>query len=230
MLIFLGDIMSFVDDFKQHNAERQSKLYEKTLSNYNIFEGVECNVILPEKQLKTSGKSGATKGAATLAFGFVGLAATSGTSQNEENRNIRTIIQVVDKGIVFKNGSMDGSDIRIPYNQIIKMELFGEKSNNQGLLTLLRNKRVIIVPKLLDKKQSEIILTHLMNIINERASGIKYEDPGWGLETERIDSDSELVRLDNSQVSELERLANLFDKGFLTDDEFKNMKKKIIEN
>ena len=111
--------MSFVDDFKQHNAERQSKLYEKTLSNYNIFEGVECNVILPEKQLKTSGKSGATKGVATLALGFVGLAATSGTSQNEENRNIRTIIQVVDKGIVFKNGSMDGSDIRIPYNQII---------------------------------------------------------------------------------------------------------------
>ena len=150
--------------------------------------------------------------------------------KNEENRNIRTIIQVVDKGIVFKNGSMDGSDIRIPYNQIIKMELFGEKNNNQGLLTLLRNKRVIIVPKLLDKKQSEIILTHLMNIINERALGIKYEEPGWGLETERIDSDSELVRLDNSQVSELERLTNLFDKGFLTDDEFKNMKKKIIEN
>ena len=43
--------------------------------------------------------------------------------------------------------------------------------------------------KLLDKKQSEIILTHLMNIINERALGIKYEEPGWGLETERIKSE-----------------------------------------
>ena len=125
--------------------EKKQKLIEETLGKYNIFEGVECEVILPEKQLKTSGSSGAKKGIATLAFGIIGWAATSGTSQNEENRIIKTIFQVVDKGIVFKNGSMDGSDIRIPYDEIVKMEVVTpEKSGNVGVISLLKNMNVVL--------------------------------------------------------------------------------------
>lgn len=111
----------FGNDISPEEKERQRM--EKTLEEFNIFEGIECEVIFPEKQLKTSGSSGAKKGLATLAFGVIGWAATSGTSQNEENRVVTTIFQVVDKGIVFKNGSMDGSDVRVPYSEIINMEV-----------------------------------------------------------------------------------------------------------
>ena len=58
---------------------------------------MECELILPEKQLRTQGSSGAKKGVATLAFGIVGWAATSGSSQNEENRIITTIFQIVER-------------------------------------------------------------------------------------------------------------------------------------
>jgi molecular chaperone DnaJ len=42
--------------------EREQQRIEEALTKYNIFEGIECEVILPEKQLKTSGSSGAKKG------------------------------------------------------------------------------------------------------------------------------------------------------------------------
>ena len=136
---------------EEEKAEKQRKLEEKTLEEYNVFEGIECNVILPEKQLKTSGKSGAKKGAATLAFGLLGYAATSGTSQNEENREVETIFQIVENGIVFKNANMDGSDLRIPYGEIVKMLVPQDKKNKDmiGIITLLENKIIVIMPKLL---------------------------------------------------------------------------------
>ena len=34
--------------------EREQKEIEETLAEYNIFEGMKCDVVLPEKQLKTS--------------------------------------------------------------------------------------------------------------------------------------------------------------------------------
>lgn len=46
------------------------------MGEYNIFEGYECKVIFPEKQLRTTGNSGAKKGISTLAFGEIGLVAT----------------------------------------------------------------------------------------------------------------------------------------------------------
>ena len=123
--------------------ERERQRIEETLGEFNIFEGIECEVIFPEKQLKTSGSSGTKKGLATLAFGVIGWAATSGTSQNEENRIVTTVFQIVDKGIVFKNGSMDGSDIRIPYSEIINMEVIHpEKSGKVGLQMLKNFKKM----------------------------------------------------------------------------------------
>ena len=69
--------------------EKEQQRIEKALEEYNIFEGVKYEVIFPEKQLKTTGSSGSKKGLATLAFGVIGWAATSGTSQNEENRIVK---------------------------------------------------------------------------------------------------------------------------------------------
>ena len=218
--------------------EKEQQRIEKTLGEYNIFEGFECEVVFPEKQLKTTGSSGTKKGLATLAFGVIGWAATSGTSQNEENRIVTTIFQVVDKGIVFKNGSIDGSDIRIPYNEIIKMEVIEpEKGDIIGMLTLLKNKRIIINPKMkINKNKREfnweykknIILNHTSDIINERACGAQYEEAGWGLEHATAEP-QETKQESGSLMDELERLGNMYEKGLLTDDEFAAMKKKLIE-
>ena len=208
--------------------EKESKKKKKTLEEFNIFEGIECEVIFPEKQLKTSGSSGAKKGLATLAFGVIGWAATSGTSQNEENRVVTTIFQVVDKGIVFKNGSMDGSDVRVPYNEIINMEVIDpDQGSIMGMITLLKNKRIIINPKR-GFTTGKIILNHTSNILNERACGAQYEEAGWGLEHATAEP-QEINPENETLIDELERLVNMYEKGLLTDEEFVTMKKKLIE-
>ncbi len=213
----------FSSDISLEEREQQRK--EKVLEENNIFEGIECDVVLPEKQLKTSGSSGTKKGIATLAFGIIGWAATSGTSQNEENRIIKTIFQVVDKGIVFKNGSMDGSDIRIPYEEIVKMEVVKpENSTTLGVISLLKNKVIIIK---IWNMYKEVILNHIANIINERACGAQYEEAGWGIEHGTVEP-QETKQESSSLINELERLGNIYEKGLLTEEEFKAMKKKLI--
>lgn len=208
--------------------EKEQQRIEKALEEYNIFEGVKYEVIFPEKQLKTTGSSGSKKGLATLAFGVIGWAATSGTSQNEENRIVNTIFQIVDKGIVFKNASINGSDIRIPYDEIIKMEVIGpNKGEIIGMITLLKNKKVIINPKI-GYPQGEIILNHTANILNERACGAQYEEAGWGLEHATAEPQETKQEI-SSLMDELERLGNMYEKGLLTDEEFTLAKKKLIE-
>lgn len=208
--------------------EREQQRIEETLAEYNIFEGFQCEVTFPEKQLKTTGSSGTKKGLATLAFGVIGWAATSGTSQNEENRIVNTIFQVVDKGIVFKNASIDGSDIRIPYDEIINMDVINpQKSGIIGMITLLKNKRIIIDPKI-GYVKGEIILNHTTNILNERACGAQYEEKGWGLEHATAEP-QEAKQESGSLMDELERLGNMYEKGLLTDEEFSAMKKKLLE-
>ena len=163
-----------------------------------------------------------------MAFGVIGWAATSGTSQNEENRIVTTVFQVVDRGIVFKNGSMDGSDIRIQYSEIVNMEVVHpEKSGMIGMITLLKNKRIIINPKL-GFTRGEIILNHISDILNERACGAQYEEAGWGLEHATAEPQENKPE-SGSLMDELERLVNMYEKGLLTDGEFAAMKKKLIE-
>ena len=200
----------FSSDISLEEREQQRK--EKVLEENNIFEGIECDVVLPEKQLKTSGSSGTKKGIATLAFGIIGWAATSGTSQNEENR-------------IIKNGSMDGSDIRIPYEEIVKMEVVKpENSTTLGVISLLKNKVIIIK---IWNMYKEVILNHIANIINERACGAQYEEAGWGIEHGTVEP-QETKQESSSLINELERLGNIYEKGLLTEEEFKAMKKKLI--
>lgn len=209
--------------------EREQKRIKETIEKYNIFNGIQCEITLPEKQLKTSGSSGKKKGIATLAFGVIGWAATSGTSQNEENRIITTIFHVVKKGIVFKNGNMDGSDIRIPYNEIIKMEVVTpDRAADCAIITLLNNKRIIIDPNQGFEK-NKIILNHAMDFINERACGSQYEESGWGLEygtAEPKKTKQETISL----IDELERLGNMYDKGLLSDEEFTSLKQELLSS
>ena len=214
----------FNDDTDKEERKRQER--EKALEKYDIFKGVECEVILPEKQLKISGSSGAKKGVATLAFGIIGWAATSGTSQNEENRIITAIFHVVDKGVVFKNGAIDGSDIRIPYEDIISVEIFVDDNHKaMSLLTLLGNRKIFFIPTcgVFDRKY---VLDYAINVLNERISGSLYEEDGWGLEIDY----NQLKKLDaQRKIDNLERLCNMQKNGLISEERFTKLKE-IMED
>lgn len=73
----------------------------------------------------------------------------------------------------------------------------------------------------------EVILNHIANIINERACGAQYEEAGWGIEHGTVEP-QETKQESSSLINELERLGNIYEKGLLTEEEFKAMKKKLI--
>lgn len=217
--------MGFFDG-NMSKEEREEQYKRETLEKNDVFKGVECELILPEKQLRTQGSSGAKKGVATLAFGIVGWAATSGSSQNEENRIITTIFQIVEKGIVFKNGSMDGSDIRIPYEDIVSVEKIENKDKIIGSIILLKNKKIFFNPTKCSSTAAGHIIDQYVNILNKYVCGAIYEEDGWGLENTTFQS-AEFT--EQRKIDNLERIGNMLEKGLLTDDEFNSLKEKIMK-
>ena len=219
---------------------------EEMLAENNVFEGIKCEAVFPNKQLQIATSSGLKKGAATLAFGLVGLAATSSVKHEEKKRKIITTFQIVEKGIVFKKATMNGEDLRIPYENIIKVELLNKNiasvkagafnkplSNSKPKpyafkILLLKNQEIKVFLNHLELYSKSYFLNHIANIINKRAMGAQFEESGWGLEYATAEP-TETTQESNSLMDDLERLANLYEKGLLTDDEFAAMKKKLIE-
>ena len=85
--------------FKRKSEEEK---ITETLTKYNIFEGIDCEVIFPDTQLKIVSHSGLTGGVATLAFGFVGLAATSSIKHKEEKRKLNLIFRLLKRVLYLK--------------------------------------------------------------------------------------------------------------------------------
>lgn len=216
------------------NKKTEEELMEEALEKCNIFEGLLCRVTFPDIEIRLNSRSGWVKGAATLTLGIIGLAATSGFKQEEQNRQLTTTIQVVDKGIVFKKANKNGKDLRIPYEDIISAK---RDPNDYDIIIiqLVENQDIKIMFFMgsdTSSKQDFYVENHFINIINERACGAQYEEKGWGLEhaTDEIpESEQETKQENNSLIDELERLTNLYEKGLLTDEEFVAMKKKLIE-
>ena len=229
-IIYVKQIYNLINMRLFGNKKTDEEIREEALTECNIFEGVRCDVIFPDTQLKIGTHSGLAKGAATLAFGFVGLAATSGVKHTEENRRMITIIQVVEKGVVFKKATEDNKDLRIPYESIVKAEHREGEPKNKAYIILLENQdielRVANSPSKLI--YNDFATNHLINIINERACGAQYEEAGWGLEHATAEP-QETKQESNSLMDELERLGNMYEKGLLTDEEFKLAKSKLLE-
>ncbi|WP_298502149.1 SHOCT domain-containing protein [uncultured Methanobrevibacter sp.] len=218
---------------------------EEMLADNNVFEGIKCEAIFPNKQLQIATSSGLKKGVATLAFGLIGLAATSGVKHEEKKRKIITTFQIVEKGIVFKKATENGEDLRIPYENIIKVELLKRshlkvRSINSRTrsskpkpyafkILLLKNQEIVINIDNLTLYSKSYFINHIANIINERACGAQYEEAGWGLEHATNETPQHETKQESNLMDELERLANLYEKGLLTDEEFAAMKKKLIE-
>ena len=214
--------MGLLDNFKKSDDE----IKEEALMEYNIFEGIFAWVTFPDKQLKVSTSSGVTRGVATLAFGLIGLAATSGIKQKEKFRELKTTFQIVDKGIVFKNATLDGKDLRIPYDNIIGAQ---RAKDDDLVITLLENQEIYIFFSNFRKiEYRKFVVQHVIDTINERACGAQYEESGWGLE--HGTAEPQESKQQSNLMDELERLGNMYEKGLLTDEEFAAMKKKLIED
>ena len=224
------------------NKSKEDYIEEMLVYN-NVFEGIRCEAIFPNKQLQIASSSGKKKGLATLAFGLVGLAATSGVKHEEKKRKLITTFQIVDKGVVFKKATMNGEDLRIPYENIIKSEKidvkpmkvkvagFNKRSVNMPptsfKILLLKNQEIVINLNNLKLYSSSYFINHITKVINERACGAQYEEAGWGLEHATAEP-QEVKEESGSLMDELERLGNMYKEGLLTEEEFGLAKKKLL--
>ena len=219
---------------KEKEEIKKQKKIDKILEKYNIFEGIRVKATFPQEELVIKSHGGVTRGAATLGFGLIGLAATSRTKHKKQKITKNTILQVVEKGIVFQKATNEGKDFRIPYDNIVKLSiatikgLRGEKEiKNQLVLNLLENQeiQIMLIGVPIDARNQ------LLNIVNGRATGKENEESGWGLEsTNTALPETELKVIgENSPSDELEKIVKMYTDGLLTDEEFATMKKKIIE-
>lgn len=103
----------------RESSEKALKKQNQEILN-RFFNGVRTmKIILPEYEVSSS-HGMVTKGVATGVFGLVGLAMTMGSSS--KLREIKGVVRIADKGVVIHNGTIDGSDLRIPWDQIVSVQ------------------------------------------------------------------------------------------------------------
>lgn len=215
---------------RERKREKQEEKKFKAIREHNIFSGVKANIIFPEKEIKLKYVDNTiTRGFATRYFGIWGLAIGDEIKQEEENRSVTTLLQVVEKGIVLKNASRDGKDLRIPYESIICVE-----KRNQFLDLILLENQVINIKfdfGMFSLSTKEFVDGYFMEIINSRACGKQFEEDGWGLEHEdsgnNLNSDSNLKNYDDAD--ELLKWYELYEKGVITSEEFQQKKNEIMD-
>lgn len=103
--------------------------------------------------------------------------------------------------------------------------------NNRLFIQLLENQKITLLVSA-SMRHNENIRDFLIKILNERATGIKNEEDGWGLESDNTEvlSESQTPEIEETNsTNELEKIMDMYQKGLLTDEEFAAMKKKIIE-
>lgn len=101
--------------------QKQKEKEENINKSVEIFknEGWMCAVELPEYE--TTSRSGTTKAVATLAGGLVGFALASGSKQKK--KKIVSLVRIPEKGIVIENATSEGTDLRLSWDSILKIEL-----------------------------------------------------------------------------------------------------------
>jgi len=155
-------MMGLFDKRSLNDKDRQ-----KTLNK--MKKGWTSQIKLPEYESVSHGAL--TKGAATAAFGLVGLAMTMGSSNQQ--RKISTKIRFADKGIVIEKGMVDGKELRIRWKDIVN----SKKGNmdNKIVLNLVDGSSIqfYVYISLKIEKTGEFIIDY----INSRACG--QVDDGW---------------------------------------------------
>ena len=172
--------------FRKDITDQEKNEILENFYNNCLDNGFLCKVILPQEELILHSYGAFTKGVATAGMGLVGLAATSGVSQEKKRITKRTQIKLVDKGIVFHKAGQDTKDLRIPYEDIICAEHIEGllHSKEEIIITLLENQEIIVllnpILSLHPNRDLKILRDHLIEVINRNAKGSS--DPseeGW---------------------------------------------------
>lgn len=165
-------------DKEIEKANEKLELNVKAASEkYDIRQGIDVTVITPETEIITKNTSSdLMKTMATFSWGVAGYAMTSGKKTVEQNKKIETILKVVPKGIVFDKASLDGKDIRIPWDNIVKT------SRNKRLyfnIHLIENQEfeIWVNPFKKGNDEANALAEYLARVINENATGV--EEEGW---------------------------------------------------
>ena len=186
------------------------KMIKASEKRERIRNGVKCKV--PKYVQGQKGHSGLTKAVAAYELGMVGWAATSGSKSELQEMLIPSIIKVLPKGVVIE--IEHEQNIRIPFEDIIK----ADNSVSTIHIHIVGNQEFTVKDC---KDYNEVTL-----LINESACG--REDEGWTSESEETPIAEKTSKI-SSDLNELERLANLYEKGLLNDEDFEIMKRKIID-
>ncbi|MBR4396718.1 MAG: hypothetical protein IKS93_02570 [Methanobrevibacter sp.] len=170
-MIFMGLFGDPDEDINEEN---------KVLESNNPYEWIKCEVELPGFEMVIESASPWARGFATGAFGLAGLAATSGVNQSYERTVLITHFRIADKGVVIYQACKDGSDLRIPWDNIIAASYIKENSLPKLRVRLLKNQIITIYFRWLSIFDNHIHYCRgVARLINEKACGITPEDEGW---------------------------------------------------
>lgn len=206
---------------KQREKE-EKELNKQRIKNQKdcIFDfdyGINCNVRMPPREVVSS-SGGLTKGAATLGFGLVGMAATSGTKtkvKTEYKPNIR--VAVKDQGLILYKAAPDKSNVNIDWNMIADCEYKGEKfvkTEDFNIIFVNGHRMGIVANTKHNKKDAG---KQLYEIVQNNMCGS--ETDAWeNNPDENTASDAE----------ELLKWHELYEKGVISEEEFEAKKKELL--
>ena len=198
---------------------------------------------------------GVTKGVATLGFGLIGLAATSGVKTTTETKQIFREGEYIHYQITFNKRAI----LLKTYNDSSASSSFNSKKGNLNQTAIkyedihyfdekefsfiLESGEDLKCPTFqlrgfVNDNISKVIRTYDLAINNEfiKQYSTKIHDKIKPLLADLINEEINMakqnkqVQQNTSNVGELEKIVEMYEKGLLTDDEFSAMKQNIINN
>lgn len=206
---------------KQKEKEEKELNKQRIKNQKNcVFDfdyGIKCNVRMPPREVVSS-SGGLTKGAATLGFGLVGMAATSGTKtkvKTEYKPNIR--VAVKNQGLILYKAAPDKSNVNIDWNMIADCEYKGDKfvrTEDCNIIFVNGHRMGIIANTKHNKKDAGKQLYELIQ--NNMCGG---ETDAWKNTPEENTA---------SNADELLKWHELYEKGAISQEEFEAKKKELL--
>lgn len=135
----------------------------KEKTEQKLRKGYITKIKLPE--FETVSQGGASRAAATMVGGLIGFALTSGSITRK--REISTTFRMADNGLVIEQGTVNGTDLKIPWESIISID----KSITWFSINLTDGSEILSLPPW-GTELDDVIM-----ILNSKACGVV--DDGW---------------------------------------------------
>ena len=131
--------------------------------------GLYSKIKLPDYEIREASRS--SRATATLTLGIIGYALTAGTVK--ERRKIETIFREAKNGVVISKGTIEGKDLRIPWENILNVNYIRNRKFDLNLTdgSLIS---IEIHPHRVIKETKEIV-----NILQSKCNGQPLTEEGW---------------------------------------------------